>query len=36
MLNAGMQPPAIPGLAPTTAPEPEQPRLQQERRRLAQ
>jgi len=36
MLNAGAQPPPISGPAPTTAPHPEQQRLQQERQRLAQ
>lgn len=36
MLNAGAQPPPISGPAPSTAPDPEQQRLQQERQRLAQ
>jgi len=36
MLNAGAQPPPISGPAPSTAPDPEQQRLQQEQQRLAQ
>jgi len=36
MLNAGAQPPPISGPVPSTGPDPEQQRLQQERQRLAQ